>query len=462
MTPLWTFSDAAQATGGTAHGTWSVTGLSIDTRTIQPGDMFIALKAARDGHDFVPDALAKGAACALVSRIPDNLPKDAPLLVVADVQTALEDLARAARKRTKAKVLAITGSVGKTSTKDMAAHVLRAQGKTHAAEKSYNNHWGVPLTLARMPAEADFAAIEIGMNHPGEIAPLAQLAQPDVAIVTTVGPVHLEAFPDGVPGIAREKASIFSGLAPQGVALWNADLDVSSLLQENAGPINESFGTTASTWHLTDVESRDGALFGHLTHQDDVLSFQLGAAGHHFALNAVAVLAAVAHLGGDVAQAAESLTTWSPPPGRGARSFIPLGAGGIDLIDDSYNANPSSVAAGFEVLTQIAPTGAGRRVAILGDMKELGATENARHTALAELPAISEIDQIHCIGPLMAHLYDALPATKRGTAHPSVTSLLPHLASILTPGDVVLVKGSFSMDMAAVVDALHNMGDGPS
>jgi UDP-N-acetylmuramoyl-tripeptide--D-alanyl-D-alanine ligase len=215
---LWTAKEAAAATGGQVASGWEATGVSIDTRTIEKGDLFVALTAARDGHDFVAQALEKGAAAALVTRIPEGVENSDRLLIVKDVQAGLEALGEASRARFKGKVVAVTGSVGKTSTKEMLRTVLGGQGTVHAAEKSYNNHWGVPLTLARMPRDADFAVIEIGMNHPGEIAPLAKMARPHVALVTIVAPAHLEAF-ESLEGIAREKASIFEGLEPRGVAV---------------------------------------------------------------------------------------------------------------------------------------------------------------------------------------------------------------------------------------------------
>ena len=230
---LWTSSEAAAATRGRSTADWVAHGVSIDTRTIQPGDLFVALSAARDGHDFVAQALEKGASAALVSRIPEGLTEAAPLLIVADVQTALEALGRAARARSAAKVVGVTGSVGKTSTKEMLRAVLSGQGRTHAAEASYNNHWGVPLTLARMPVGTEFAVIEIGMNHPGEIAPLARIARPDVAMITTVAAAHLEAFAS-IEGIAREKAAIFEGLEAGGTAVINSDLKVTPILRAAA------------------------------------------------------------------------------------------------------------------------------------------------------------------------------------------------------------------------------------
>jgi len=258
---LWTSSEAAAATRGRSTADWVAHGVSIDTRTIQPGDLFVALSAARDGHDFVAQALEKGASAALVSRIPEGLTEAAPLLIVADVQTALEALGRAARARSAAKVVGVTGSVGKTSTKEMLRAVLSGQGRTHAAEASYNNHWGVPLTLARMPVGTEFAVIEIGMNHPGEIAPLARIARPDVAMITTVAAAHLEAFAS-IEGIAREKAAIFEGLEAGGTAVINSDLKVTPILRAAAEAQSArivSFGQgDGAAYRITDLALHPG------------------------------------------------------------------------------------------------------------------------------------------------------------------------------------------------------------
>ena len=246
MAALWTSADAAAATGGRSSCTWQASGVSIDTRTLVPGDLFVALTDLRDGHDFVAQALAKGAAAALVSHRPDGVAADAPLLIVPDVLAALAELGRAARARTKARVVGVTGSVGKTSTKEMLRVVLGGQGRVHAAEASYNNHWGVPLTLARMPVDCDFAVIEIGMNHPGEIAPLARLARLDVAMITTVAAAHLDAF-DDIDGIAHEKATILDGLEPGGVAVLPAELSVTSILLDKAVAVGASVLTFGAT-----------------------------------------------------------------------------------------------------------------------------------------------------------------------------------------------------------------------
>lgn len=454
---LWTGHDAAVATGGRAIGDWSVSGLSIDTRSIHPGDLFVALTAARDGHDFVAQALAKGAGAALVSRIPEGC-EAGPLLLVDDVQSALEALGRAGRARTCAKVIAVTGSVGKTSTKEMLRHVLAPQGKTHAAIKSFNNHWGVPLTLAGTPADADFAVIEIGMNHPGEIGPLAKMAAPHVAMVTIVAPVHLEAFEDGIEGIAREKAAIFDGLTPGGAAIWNADLETSAILAEK-GTI--SFGTGMADWRLTQIISGADSTTGAAQTPVGDMMFRIGAPGAHFALNALAVLAAAHAVGVDVARAALSLADWTPPEGRGQRHVVTLHPDQppVDLIDDAYNANPASVGAALDLLAASQVPRRARRIAILGDMKELGPTGPTLHAALADRDATEQLTQIHTVGPLMKNLHDALPADLRGIHTETADGMAAHLRDMIRPGDAVLVKGSLSMKMAVLVDGLRALND---
>jgi len=393
---LWTAQKAAVATGGKAQGDWTVTGVSIDTRTLQPGDLFVALKAVRDGHEFVAQALGKGAGAALVSHIPEGVADDAPLLIVDDVLPALEDLGRGARARTKARVVAVTGSVGKTSTKEMLRAVLSGQGSTHAAEASYNNHWGVPLTLARMPADCNFAVIEIGMSNPGEIEPLSRMARPHVALVTTVAAAHLEAF-DDLNGIAREKGSIFKGLEPGGVALINGDLDTTPVLRAAAGGFEvQSFGEVEdNTHHLTHVALTPEATICKAVVAGDEQLFKITSPGRHFATNALATLVVAKALGADATLAARDMERWQPPTGRGTREEIILDAPEaltLTLIDDAFNANPASMAASLEVLSVMTPTDAvgrihkGRRIAILGDMLELGPDAAALHADLAQLP----------------------------------------------------------------------------
>jgi UDP-N-acetylmuramoyl-tripeptide--D-alanyl-D-alanine ligase len=469
---LWTSTDAASATGGHSTTDWQADGVSIDTRTLQPGDLFVALKDVRDGHDFVAAALDKGAAAALVSHIPEGVSETAPLLIVPDVLKALDALGAAARARSKARVVGVTGSVGKTSTKEMLRAILAGHGKTHAAEASYNNHWGVPLTLARMPADTAFAVIEIGMNHPGEIAPLARLARLDVAMITTVAPAHLEAF-ESVEGIAHEKAAIFDGLLPGGTAIFNADLDTTPILAAKARAVGArlvSFGTgAAANWRMIDARLSDHGTVVRASRDDVPLLFKVSAPGRHFALNALGALAVAEALGADPAIAAHDLGRWVPPPGRGQRERILLDVVEetfFDLIDDAFNANPASMAAALDVLIAAKPTdgigrvGGGRRIAILGDMLELGPTEAALHEAIARHPGLSAIHLIHCVGPRMRALHAALPRSQRGEWVETAPELAARSRSLIDAGDILLVKGSKGSKVSLVVDALRKMGQG--
>lgn len=453
---LWTSDDATRATSGRSTQTWSATGVSIDTRTLEKGDLFVALKAARDGHEFVAQALAQGAAAALVDHIPEGLDETAPLLIVADVQAALEDLGRAARARTAARVIAVTGSVGKTSTKEMLRDMLQEQGRTHASVASYNNHWGVPLTLARMPAETDFAVIEIGMNHPGEIAPLSCIAQPHVAMVTTVAAAHLAAF-ESVEKIAVEKASIIDGLVAQGVAVFNQDIPTTPQLDHyahNAGVQVNWFGQNSDFAKLLSVKVTGNKSDVAVLIAGQVYELCIQSAGQHFAMNALGALACVALAGGDVARAARDISKWVPVVGRGAREIVTLPHGQIDLIDDAYNANPTSLRAAVAVLAGAEAT---RRIAILGDMRELGETEVAAHVDIATWPELATVDQIHTVGLLMSHLHAALPAHKRGLHCETSDQMATAVSDLITAGDCVLLKASLSIGMRKVVDAIKNM-----
>jgi len=467
--PLWTAAEAEAATGGIARGDWSVTGISIDTRTLEQGDLFVALKAARDGHEFVAQALEKGAGAALVDHLPD-VDADAPLLLVKDVQTALEDLGRAGRARTEARVVAITGSVGKTSTKEMLRDILGGQGRTHASVASYNNHWGVPLTLARMPADTEYAVIEIGMNHPGEIAPLARMARPHVAMITTVAAAHLEAF-ESIEGIAHEKAAIMDGLEPGGVAVLNADIPTAPILAEKAASCAGDvrwFGETADSFALTSITLAGNTTVVQAQAQGAPLLFKVQSAGQHFAMNGLGALASAEALGADLAVAAQDIARWTPYVGRGAREIISLDAADtrmtLEVIDDAYNANPTSLAAALDVLAaaevthDIGRVSKGRRIAYLGDMKELGPAEVQLHADVAALDAIEDIDVIHCTGPLMRACYEALPEDKRGRWTHTSAQMADGVTRDLDAGDVVLAKGSLSMGLARVVDAIRNMG----
>ena len=468
---LWTAEAAALATGGTLRGDWTATGVSIDTRTLQPGDLFVALRAARDGHEFVAQALGAGAAAALVDHVPEGVSADAPLLIVDNVLAGLVGLARASRDRMQGRVVAVTGSVGKTSTKEMLRAVLGHQRRTHVAEASYNNHWGVPLTLARMPADAELAVIEIGMNHPGEISPLARLTRPNVAMITTIAPAHLEAFED-LAGIAREKASIFDGLEPGGNAVINGDLDTSALMIDAArshGATVLTFGETAGNHHrLTSVRFTDETTISEARAWRSPVLYKVGAAGRHFAVNALGVLAVAHALGLDRAMAVADLARWAPPAGRGMRERLlldPLDDKlSFELIDDAFNANPTSMSAALEVLAAAHPRdnvgrhAHGRKVAVLGEMLELGPDESEMHRAIADLPAVAALDVVHCVGERMRVLYEALPEAKRGRFASKAGKLADKATRLVDAGDVVLVKGSKGSRVSLVVDALRKLG----
>jgi len=469
---LWTSEDAAMATGGISTTPWVAKGVSIDTRTLHPGDLFVALTDVRDGHGFVMAALAKGAAAAMVARRPDAVAPDAPLLIVPEVLPALEALARLARARTRARVVGVTGSVGKTSTKEMLRVVLGRQGRVHASEASYNNHWGVPLTLARMPVETDYAVIEIGMNHPGEIAPLARMSGLDVALITTVAAAHLEAF-ESIAGIAEEKAAILEGLVSGGTAILPQGLEVTPILTAKAAAVGARvlmFGVDANCdYRLISAGLGDAVTVVQAARPTGPLLFKVRSPGRHFALNALAALAVADVLGLDPAIASCDIGEWQPPPGRGTRQRIRLDLveeTDFDLFDDAFNANPASMAASLDVLIATKPqdgvgrVGAGRRIAVLGDMLELGPTEGQLHAAIARHPGLEAIDLIHCVGPRMKALWQALPRGQRGEWVETAAELVPRARHLVDAGDIVLVKGSKGSKVSLIVDALRKMGRG--
>jgi UDP-N-acetylmuramoyl-tripeptide--D-alanyl-D-alanine ligase len=470
MTALWTSADLVAATGGHATCEFTADGISIDTRSLRPGDLFVALKDVRDGHDFVVDALKRGAAAALVSRVPEGCTAEDSLLIVPDVLEALTAVGAAGRARSRAKVIAITGSVGKTSTKEMLRAVLAGQGAVHAAEASFNNHWGVPITLARLPADCDFAVVEIGMNHPGEIAPLARLTRPHVAMITTIAPAHLEAFAS-LEGIAHEKATIFEGLVPGGTAIVPSGLPVSEILRNKAKAAGRvivfGIGKT-DDYRLAEAIPANDSTVVRVERLGETLLLKIRSAGLHFAMNALGVLAAAEAVGADPAVAGCDLGLWQPPAGRGQRKRIYLDIVdedlSFDLIDDAFNANPASVAAAFEVLAASEPRNGlgrvveGRRIAVLGDMLELGPTEVALHQALADHPAMARIHLVHCVGPRMRALWQSLPKRKRGEWRETADELALIAHHLADAGDVILVKGSKGSYVSKVVNALAGLG----
>jgi len=461
--PLWTSRAMAEAMGASIQGVppEAVTGLSIDSRTIAAGEAYFAIKGdVHDGHDFVAAALNAGAAVAVVETAQrGKFPGDAPLLVVDDVLAALVALAHAARARLGAQVIAVTGSVGKTSTKEALRRVLGAQGETHASAASFNNHWGVPLSLARCPASARFAIFEIGMNHAGEIEPLVKMVRPQVAIITAVEPVHLEFFA-GIEAIADAKAEIFAGVEPGGAVVLNRDNSQFARLQRRAKELGidriVSFGAhKKSEARLIDVSLHSACSAVHAYVLGHDITYKLGMPGRHMAMNSLAVLAAASLAGADLARAALSLSQIEPAAGRGMRRALELANGEATLIDESYNANPASMAAALNVLGKAAVGPHGRRIAVLGDMLELGPTGAALHRGLIEAIRANHIDLVYCCGPLMRNLWDALSAGKRGFYAESAAGLETQAVAAIRAGDVIMVKGSLGSKMKTVVNALE-------
>jgi UDP-N-acetylmuramoyl-tripeptide--D-alanyl-D-alanine ligase len=448
MSALWEKGELSAALG-VAGPDVALSGISIDTRSLKVGDLFVALQGARDGHDFVAEALAKGAAAALVTR-----PMPGPVFVVGDTLAGLTLLAQAARARARSKILAVTGSVGKTTTKEMLRVMLAAFGTVHAAEASFNNHIGVPLTLARLPRDADFAVFEIGMNHPGEIAPLAQLVRPDVAIITCVDRAHLGLM-GSEAAIAAEKAAIFSGLGAQGVAILPTGTPFLPLLRARVpqGACQLGFGDEAGEARLLRLKSGAEAsdIFAQIGSRN--VKFTLAAPGLHMAVNAMAVLAAAAALGLDLAAAAAALENFTPYAGRGVRRRIRLADGEALLLDESYNASGASMRASLSVLA-LQP---GRHIAVLGDMLELGAAAEAEHLALRP-ELLAGADKIFTCGTMMGRLFDSLPESKQGAHAADAASLAVLVKAALRAGDTVLVKGSYGSRMRDVISYLESPG----
>jgi UDP-N-acetylmuramoyl-tripeptide--D-alanyl-D-alanine ligase len=457
-TPLWTAAELLEATGGRFATPFDAAGVSIDTRTIQPGDLFIALAGeAGDGHDHAARAIDAGAAGVMLHREPAEGPTAlVHRLMVDDTLAGLTRLGAFGRARFTGRVAAVTGSVGKTTTKEMLRVALAPFGSVHAAVASYNNHWGVPLTLARTPrvagsGDAAFCVVEIGMNHAGEIAPLARLARPRVAIITTIEAAHI-GYLGGLEAIAEEKSSILQGLEPEGVAVLPADSPWFPLLRQRAAAHTVlGFGTAPGTAARLVSLEQDASFSSLLVEIDGrELRLRLNAPGRHMAMNALAALAAVAALGQDPAAAAHALETFAPLPGRGAHRRLALSGGPALLLDESYNANGASMRAALDVL-RLQP--AARRVAILGDMLELGEAGPTEHASLAA-DVVRSADLVFTCGPLTRHLFDAIPARIRGAHATDSAALAPVVARHIVPGDAILVKGSLGSKMRIVVEAL--------
>ncbi len=443
MTPLWTSAELRAATGGALEADVAVARVGFDSRQVAPGDLFVALKAARDGHEFVPAAFTAGAACALVEH-----GDDPRCLKVADTLAGLTALGAAARARSPARFVAVTGSVGKTTTKEMLRVALSAFGVTHAASASFNNHIGVPTTLANMPRDIAYAVNEIGMNNRGEIAPLARLARPHVAVISTIGTAHLGRLGSEAE-IAAEKGDILEGLEPGGTAILPADTRFLPDLLARA-PRALTFGEAeGADIRLLDYVAGPDSGQARIATPEGEIALSLSAPGRHLAVNACAVLGAVMALGLDPAVAARALAGFGAGAGRGLRRPIPVQGGTALLMDESYNASEASVRASLAVLA----AQPGRRIAVFGDMLEMGEAGPAIHNGLADAVAAAA-DLVYVCGPLMGGMLERLPATRQGAAAPDSASLAPLLRAALRPGDTVLVKGSLGMRMATIIQAL--------
>lgn len=460
---LWTPAAMAEAMGAEMYGDLpaGITGISIDSRTIKPGEAYFAITGdVHDGHRFVNAALDNGAALAVVEAAQcEDFGADARLLVVEDVLDGLVALGIAARKRLGARVVAVTGSVGKTSTKEALLRVLSAQGPTHASVASFNNHWGVPLTLARCPADVRFAIFEIGMNHAGEIEPLVKMVRPHYAVITTVEPVHLEFFA-GIEAIADAKAEIFLGLEPDGVAILNRDNDQFARLEKSAKKAGVSRIVSFGAHKKADARLLDIALHPTCSavHADVLgqdITYKFGMPGRHMAMNSLGVLAAASLMGADLAHAALTLSQVEPAQGRGVRQTLEIAGGEALLIDETFNANPASTSAALNVLGAATIGGQGRRIAVLGDMLELGPRSGELHAGLLEAVNANAIDLVFCCGPLMRNLWDALPSGKRGGYAGDAKALESHVVGAIRAGDAILVKGSKGSKMGPIVAALE-------
>lgn len=460
--PLWTGQDMVDAMGARPVHEMpaAVTGISIDSRTLKPGDAFFAIKGDNfDGHNFATAAAAAGASVLVISenKLPALGRLTVPMMVVGDVLEALGRLGMAARARTKARIIAVTGSAGKTTTKEALRHVLAPSGTVHASAASFNNHWGVPLTLARMPATTDFGVFEIGMNHPGEITPLVKMVRPHIAIITLIAAAHLGHFKD-LKEIAHAKAEIFAGVTSDGHALLNRDDAHFGLLQKlakQAGVPNvHGFGAhDRANVRLINAKYSDGGTAVTAKVFKDEVSFQLPVPGRHMVQNVLAVLGAAKLAGADMETVCEALGTLQSEKGRGQRHRLQVGAGYFTLIDESYNANPASMQAALDVLASAPIEDGGRRIAVLGDMLELGDHSRDLHAGLADAVSAAAIDRLYLAGPEIRVLADALPNDMHCEYEASADDLTGALVASPQPGDVIMVKSSNGIGFSRIVKA---------
>lgn len=459
---LFTVAEIVAATGGQASELTAgeISSISIDSRDLEPGALFVAITGDRfDGHDFVRAAIENGAAAALVSTERATELSGLPLIVVPDALKGLEALARAARARNKGKIIAVTGSVGKTSTKEVIKAVLSQVGKTHAAVRSFNNHWGVPLTLARLPEDAEFGVFEIGMSHAGEIMPLVDMVSPEIAVITSIAPAHLE-FLGSMEAIAAAKAEIFSGLTPGGIAIINADHEHLDVLTDAARKVGAgqiiTYGFSAGVdVHIEDVSADETGMMATLVWPDAKISLRTGALGGHQFANATAAMCVAKVLGLDLAEAAKSIAKVEALTGRGSISRFGPSERPLVLVDDSFNANPASMAAALAVFAGMkAPDG--RKILVLGDMLELGDEGERLHEALAGSVKATGADKVHLIGLQMAALAKSLGNTAETTYAQKVGEMVEPTLNGLDYGDIVMVKGSKGVRLDVLISRIHD------
>ncbi len=459
---LWNAVDAVDATGGKGVSDWNATGVSIDSRTLRSGDLFVALSGPNfDGHDYVVDALRRGASASLISHRPKGMNKGAPVLEVKDTFVGLNRLGIAARARAKGKIIAITGSVGKTGVKEAIAKLLSRQADVSYSLGGLNNQIGVPLSLARLPEQAEFGVFELGMNHAGELTELSRMVRPLVAVVTTVELAHLKFF-SSLAEIARAKAEIFRGLEDGGIAILNRDNLGYEILKNTAISVGAKIVTFGShqeaDFKVNSFELGSENSVVNASFENFELNYRLEIPGYHWVLNSLAVLAAIHCSGANVFDAAQSFRNVTPIKGRGSRQRVKAVGFTFELIDDSYNASPASVKAALEVLTRIELNTLGRRLAVLGDMLELGSNSQNLHMELVNKILDNKIDLVFAVGPRMRDLFDTLPTHQQGHWSETSEELLTFLIPQLQSNDVVLVKGSLGVGMSLIVDGLVALG----
>jgi UDP-N-acetylmuramoyl-tripeptide--D-alanyl-D-alanine ligase len=467
MKTVWSAQEVAQAVGAKTTGTWVATGVGKDSRELKSGDLFVALKGPKvEGSDYVAAAFEAGAVGAIVDRIPLGFEGDSRLICVNDTLKALNDLANAARTRSQAKVVAITGSFGKTGTKDAAALLLAHFGSVHASERSFNNHWGVPFTVSNIGPKLDFAVIEMGMNHAGEIAPLSQIARPHVALITTIREMHIEHL-GTLENIAAEKAEIFAGMAEGGTVVLNRD---DLMFPQVAAKANAKKLKIITFGSHQDADCRlikcmmdEGWLWAEAMVEGTIFSYRIPVAGEHWALNSLGVLGIIKALGLDVIEASKAFLNMVLPEGRGVQHQVKLDHGYITVIDESYNAGPDSMRAALKVLGALVPQGAGRRIAILGDMRELGPQAQEIHEGLKTDLIANKVDLVFTCGEKMEHLHRSLPESMRGAHTLDLNDLVSTVTRCVQAGDIFMIKGSKGQyahrgRMYAFVEALLKLG----